>query len=116
MKAVEIQNAILESLDDSQAKDVVSLDVRKLTDITDYMVVCSGTSNRHLHAITNRLVEYLKKLGERPLGVEGEDTKEWILIDYTDVVVHVMLPDMREFYSLEKLWATTEKARLTNEN
>lgn len=114
--AADIQSAVLESLDDAQAKDVISLDVRNLTDVTDYMVVCSGTSNRHLHSIVDKLLEHLKNINQRPIGVEGADSNEWILVDYGDVVVHVMLPEVREFYSLEKLWANTEKARQAHEN
>ena len=116
MQPSELQSEILACLEDNKAKDVINLDVRSLTDVTDYMIIASGTSNRHLHAITDNLVKHVKTLGERPLGVEGEDTNEWILVDLGDVVVHIMMPKVREFYSLEKLWTTTKESRKNNLN
>ena len=116
MQTKSLQNLVMESLENSKANDIINLDVRSLTDVADSMVVCSGTSNRHLQSIADNLIQTVKKQGIRPLGVEGENSGEWILIDLVDVVVHIMMPTIREFYSLEKLWGTAEQARRANTN
>jgi ribosome-associated protein len=92
------------ALEDLKADNVHALDVRHLTTVTDTMVIASGRSDRHVRAIAAAVVEQCKKAGHRPLGVEGELSGEWVLVDLADVVVHVMLPRVREFYNLEKLW------------
>ena len=92
------------ALDDLKADNVQVLDVSHLTTVTDTMVIASGRSDRHVKAIAAAVVEQAKKAGFRPLGVEGERSGEWVLVDLADVVVHVMLPRVREFYNLEKLW------------
>lgn len=91
-------------LDDLKAEAIVWLDVRHLTSVTDLMVVATGRSNRHVRAVAETLLEQSKERGLTPLGVEGLDGGEWVLIDLADIVVHVMLPKVREFYDLEKLW------------
>jgi len=95
---------VASALDGLKAADVQVLDVRHLTTVTDTMVIASGRSDRHVRAIAGAVVEQCKRAGYRPLGVEGERSGEWVLVDLADVVVHVMLPRVREFYSLEKLW------------
>jgi ribosome-associated protein len=100
---------VAHALDDLKADDVHVLDVRHLTTVTDTMVVASGRSDRHVRAIAGGVVEQAKKAGFRPLGVEGERSGEWVLVDLADVVVHVMLPRVREFYNLEKLWDMTAR-------
>ena len=95
---------ILDALEEAKAVDICQLDVRKLTDITDFMVIASGTSHRHVHAMAERVREAARQQQLRPIGIEGEAENDWILIDYADVVVHVMMPQVREFYSLERLW------------
>ena len=95
---------ILDALEEVKAVDICQLDVRKLTDITDFMVIASGTSHRHVHAMAERVREAAHQRQLRPIGIEGEAENDWILIDYADVVVHVMMPQVREFYSLERLW------------
>jgi ribosome-associated protein len=92
------------ALQDLKADNVHVLDVRHLTTVTDTMVIASGRSDRHVRAIAGAVVEHVKKAGYRPLGVEGERSGEWVLVDLADLVVHVMLPRVREFYNLEKLW------------
>jgi ribosome-associated protein len=92
------------ALADMKAVDVRVLDVRGSSDVTDYMVVASGTSDRHLRAVADRVVQMAKAAGHRPLGVEGEEQGEWVLVDLPDVMVHVLLPRTREFYQLEQLW------------
>lgn len=91
-------------LDDMKARDVRVLDVSRLTSITDYMVIASGTSRRHVQSIAERLVERAKESGHPPYGIEGTDAAEWVLVDLQDVVVHVMQAEVRDFYKLEKLW------------
>jgi ribosome-associated protein len=95
------------ALDDMKAVNIKVLDVRKLSDIFDTLVIACGNSDRHLRSIADRVVEQVKRAGFRPLGIEGAKTGEWVLVDLGDIVVHVMLPRVREFYSLEKLWAVS---------
>jgi ribosome-associated protein len=92
-----------------KALDVSVLDVRHLTTVTDTMIVACGRSDRHVRAIAAAVVDKCKKEGHRPIGVEGEKVGDWVLVDLGDVVVHVMLPRAREFYSLEKLWTLSER-------
>lgn len=106
----DIKNLAINALEEMKAKDVVCLDVKPLTSMADYMIVCSGTSNRHVKSIANQVVEDSKKAGHMPGGVEGESGSEWVLVDLTDVIVHVMLPDTRKFYDLEKLWSMSPGA------
>jgi ribosome-associated protein len=98
------------ALQDLKADNVHVLDVRHLTTVTDTMVIASGRSDRHVRAIAGAVVEQAKKAGFRPLGVEGERSGEWVLVDLADLVVHVMLPRVREFYNLEKLWDMPARA------
>src|SRR3569832_105068 len=110
----QLRELALAALDDLKAKDVKVLDVRTLTGITDYMIIASGTSTRHVKSLADSVVEKAKQAGSRPLSVEGEREAEWILVDLADVVVHVMLPTTRDFYQLENLWDAGEaRARKT---
>ncbi|HEX5420694.1 MAG TPA: ribosome silencing factor [Gammaproteobacteria bacterium] len=95
---------VVETLDDMKAEQVVSLDVIHLTPITDTMIIASGRSDRHVKAIADRLIERCKEEGYKPLGVEGQDAGEWVLVDLADVIVHIMQPRVRDFYNIEKLW------------
>jgi ribosome-associated protein len=94
----------LEALEALKADNVVVLDVREIASFTDYMIFASGNSTRHVGAIAESVVEAAKASKLPPVGVEGEEVGEWILVDLGDVVVHVMLPDIRLYYELEKLW------------
>ena len=108
MNSEQIKDAAYEALDDLKGRDIVTLDVREMTDITDYMLICTGTSNRHVKSLADNVALELKKQGCPPLGVEGVDQKpEWALVDFGPVVVHVMLPETRNFYDLERLWSTS---------
>lgn len=96
---------ILASLEDLKGLDVRTIDVTQISDVTDYMVLASGTSNRHVRSLVDRVTENLKDAGVRPLGVEGKETSEWVLVDYGDIVLHVMQAETRGFYDLERLWS-----------
>lgn len=106
-----LKTIVLAALDDMKALDVKVLDVRGLTDIADFMVIASGTSDRHVRSVAQRVVEKTKEAGFRPHGVEGQQDGDWVLIDLHDMIVHVMLPRVREFYGLEKLWDMTVAKR-----
>ncbi len=105
MESEQFRRFIVAALDDLKAVNTVTLDVSDLTDMMDYLVITSGTSNRHVKSLANHVAVEAKQQGVRPLGVEGEDAGEWVLVDFGDVVVHVMLPATRDFYDLERLWA-----------
>ena len=97
------------AVEDLKAKDTVEIDVRGKTSVTDFLVIASGTSTRHVKSIADEVVKSAKKLDVQPLGVEGEREAEWVLVDLGDVVVHVMLPRVREFYALERLWTVGDQ-------
>ncbi len=105
MNGEALTDLVVQALDDVKAKDIVRLDVRDMTSVTDYMVVASGTSNRHVKAQVDNVAEKAKAAGHRPIGIEGAEGGEWVLLDLQDTLVHVMLPKVREFYNLEKLWS-----------
>ena len=103
-RASPLQAIVTVALDDMKAVNVKVLDVRGLTDIADTLIIASGNSDRHVRSIADRVVEKCKAAGFRPLGKEGARDGEWVLVDLQDIVVHVMLPRVREFYGLERLW------------
>ena len=109
MQAEQLKKLVIEALDDLKAVNTVTLDVTGLTDVMDYLVVASGTSNRHVKSLADNVCMEAKKQGQRALGVEGEDAGEWVLVDFGDVVVHVMLPATRDFYDLGRLWTDHPK-------
>jgi ribosome-associated protein len=102
-----LDKLVAAALDDLKAVNVKVIDVRKLSDIFDTLVIASGNSDRHVRSMADSVVQKAKGAGFRPLGVEGQTTGDWVLVDLGDVVVHVMLPRVREFYSLEKLWTVS---------
>ena len=97
------------AVEELKAKDVTQIDVRGKSSVCDFMVIASGTSTRHVKSIADEVVRFAKKLDVMPLGVEGEREAEWVLVDLGDVVVHVMLPRVREFYALERLWTVGDQ-------
>ena len=99
--------AVLSSLDDDKAEDVVQIDLRGKTEIGDYMIVCSGRSSRHVASMSEKLVERLKAEFGRTSRTEGKGTGDWVLIDTGDVIVHIFRPEVSEFYQLEKMWLPT---------
>jgi ribosome silencing factor RsfS/YbeB/iojap len=102
---------VTDALADMKALEIKVLDVRGLTDIADCMIIASGTSDRHVRSVAQRVVEKTKQAGFRPHGVEGQQDSDWVLIDLNELIVHVMLPRVREFYGLEKLWDMTATTR-----
>jgi ribosome-associated protein len=104
LRAEATRKLALEALEALKADNIVVLDVRAQASFTDYMIFASGSSTRHVSAIADSVVEAAKATGDPALGVEGEDVGEWVLVDLGDVVVHIMLPDVRLYYELEKLW------------
>lgn len=101
----EIKEFSIKALDEMKGIDIVCLDVRSLTDITDYMIICTGRSSRHIRSLAESVESGAKKLGLKQVRIEGNQDNEWILVDLIDVVVHVMLAATRSFYRLEDLWA-----------
>jgi ribosome-associated protein len=108
MQSKRLCQLAVDALEDLKAEAIVQLDVRKLSDFTDYMIIANGRSSRQVMALAENVVMKAKQAGEMPLGVEGLRGGEWVLVDLCDVVVHVMQPAVREFYQLEKLWSSRE--------
>lgn len=113
MNSEQLCDLVVDALEDVKATDIVKLDVRELTTVTDYMIVASGTSNRHVKALADAVADKAREAGHRPAGIEGEDGSEWVLLDLQDTLVHVMLPRVREFYNLERLWSLSPAKDLT---
>jgi ribosome-associated protein len=101
---------VTHALEDMKALDITALYVNPLTSIADWMIICTGTSTRHVKAIADKLVETMKHQGHQPLGVEGQQEAEWVLVDLNTIIVHVMLAQTRDFYALEKLWQAPGEA------
>jgi ribosome-associated protein len=99
-----LRDAIANALDDGKGEDIRVLDVRAMTSITDYMIVVSGRSSRQVRSLKDRVIEAAREHEVRPIGVEGENPGEWVLVDFGDVIVHAMQQETRNFYQLEKLW------------
>ena len=99
-----LRKSVIDALEELKAKDVREIDVRGKTSIADLLVIASGTSARHVKSIADEVSKYAKKAGVMPLGVEGQVEAEWVLVDLGDIIVHIMLPRIREFYGLERLW------------
>ena len=108
MEVESLKSLVVGALEDLKAVNTVSLDVASMTDVMDVLIIASGTSNRHVKSLADNVCMEAKKQGMRPLGVEGEDAGDWVLVDFGDVVVHVMLPATRDFYDLERLWVNPE--------
>lgn len=107
----ELKQVVLDALEDLRGQEITCIDVSDQTEITDFMIIVTGTSNRHVKSLVDRVAEAAAGCDVKPLGVEGMEQGEWVLIDLADVVVHVMLPDVRNFYDLERLWTLSPRAR-----
>jgi len=105
MNSEELADLAVDALEEIKGLDIIKLDVSNMTTVTDWMIVASGTSSRHVQALVENVAEKAKAAGHRPSGIEGESGGEWVLLDLQDALVHVMLPKIREFYNLEKLWS-----------
>ena len=104
MRNDELLTLVLAALDEGKGRDIKVIDVRKKTSVTDYMIIASGTSERHVKSLAEHVIEKAKGSQIHPLGVEGQATGEWVLVDLGDAIIHVMKPQVREFYQLEKFW------------
>jgi len=104
MNTQELLKVVKSALEDIKAKDIKVLDVSRISNFTDMMVIASGQSNRQIKALADRVIEQAKAHGHRPLGSEGQNSGEWVLVDLGNIVVHMMQPQTRDFYQLEKLW------------
>jgi ribosome-associated protein len=106
-RANKMRDVVVTALEDAKGEDIKVLDVRALTDITDYMIVSTGTSDRHVKTLANRVLEHMHEAGWQHIGVEGEDAKDWVLVDFVDVIIHIMREKTRKRYDLESLWDKT---------
>ena len=109
MKARELRDHVVAALEDLKGVNIVTLDVAALTPMTDYMVLVTGTSNRHVKALVDTANESSKAIGIQPLGIEGRESYDWVLVDLADVIVHVMNEEARNFYELERLWSDLDE-------
>lgn len=110
MQFEELKQLVITAIEDLKGEKIVQLDVKGKTSFTDLMIIVSGTSSRHVKSIADNVAEKAKQAGVMPLGMEGEAQSEWVLVDLGDIVVHVMQPQVREFYGLEKLWGMDKSA------
>jgi ribosome-associated protein len=113
MQAEQMREEIVQALVDAKGQDIKVLDVRQVTDFTDYMIIASGTSSRHVQTLADKVCERMRALGRKPVGREGEAVGDWVLIDFGDVVAHLMRPPVRDLYNLEKLWGDGERVEAT---
>lgn len=105
MQAEALRDLVIDVLEDMKAKDITTIDVKGRSSVTDIMVIASGTSSRHVKSLAESVIFQAKTAGESPLGAEGINEGEWALVDLNEVVVHIMLPKVRDFYQLERLWS-----------
>lgn len=110
MEPETLKMLVVEALEDMKAMDIKVLDVRGMTAITDFMVIASGTSDRHVKSLARSVLDKARERGARVLGVEGDREGDWVLVDLRDAVVHLMRPEVRDFYNLEKLWTVETPA------
>jgi len=100
----DLKALVIHALEEMKAQNIVTIDVQSLNNITDAMIIASGTSQRHVQSLAESVVQHIKENGMQPIGVEGQQNTEWVLVDLGDVIVHVMTNASRQFYDLERLW------------
>jgi ribosome-associated protein len=105
VKNVNLKNIILDTLDSNKALDIISIDLENKSSIADYMIIASGTSSRHIQALSEQVLEKLKDNGVRNSKIEGKESNDWKLVDGMDLIVHIFNPEKRKFYELEKIWS-----------
>ncbi|WP_211828957.1 ribosome silencing factor [Kistimonas asteriae] len=113
MGSEQLRALVVDAIEELKGNDIKVLDVRGLTSVTDFMIIASGTSNRHVKSLADNVVDRCKANQLRPIGVEGDDKAEWVLVDLGDAVVHIMLPATRQFYDIERLWESAPEAIAT---
>lgn len=113
MTTDELKQIVTAALEDLKGREILALDVSALTNVADCMIFCSGTSNRHVKSLADNVAVEAKKRGVHVFGTEGEDAGEWVLVDLGDVIVHVMLPETRAFYDLERMWSKSDSQNQT---
>lgn len=111
MTDTSLNQLLLKALEDLKGNDIATIDVRNLSDVMDTLIIVSGTSNRHVKSLVDNAIEEARTGGFKPIGVEGKEGGEWVLVDFGDTVVHAMLPTTRSFYDLEKLWSLEPDSR-----
>ena len=104
-KNIDLKSIILDTLDSNKALDIISIDLKNKSSMADYMIVASGTSSRHIQALSEQVLEKLKDNGIINSKIEGKDSNEWKLVDGIDLIVHIFHPEKRKFYELEKIWS-----------
>lgn len=105
MQAEQLRDFVVDKIEDLKGRDIKVLDVQDQTDVAEYMIVCSGNSKTHVRSIANYVATEAKHHGIPPIGIEGHEHSEWVLVDLGDVIVHIMQESIRDFYELEKLWS-----------
>ena len=104
-KILDLKKIVIKKLDSNKALDIVSIDLSNKSSIADYMIIASGTSSRHIQALSEQVLEEFKKNGIKNCKIEGKDSNEWKLVDGIDLIVHIFHPEKRKFYELEKMWS-----------
>ncbi len=107
----QLRKLVIDAIEEMKGNDIHDIDVSIKSTFTDHMVIASGTSTRHVKSISDNIIKKAKQAGIPPLGVEGEQMADWVLVDLGDVVAHIMLPDVRDFYALEKLWSVSSEGQ-----
>ena len=105
MNSEQHSSLVINALQEVKAQKIIKLDVRNITTVTDFMIIASGTSTRHIKALADKVLKKSREAGYRPIGIEGQKGSEWVLIDLDTILVHLMLPQVRDFYNLERLWS-----------
>ena len=104
-KISDLKQIIIKTLDANKAQDIVSIDLKDKSSIADFMIIASGTSSRHIQALSEQVLEKLKNNGVKESKIEGKDSTEWKLVDGIDLIIHIFHPEKRKFYELEKIWS-----------